>query len=280
MANFLDKLEKACRTNQSLLCVGLDPVPERMPVSDTYEFNRQIIEATQDLVCAYKPNLAFYEAQGIEGLRALEKTLAAIPGHIPVIGDAKRGDIGPTAEAYARAMYDMWGFDAATVNPYLGRDAVEPFLAYRDRGVFLLCRTSNPGAREFQDLVASPPFGGDPRPLYEWVAVRGATWNEAGNVGLVVGATYPDELAALRELCPDMPFLVPGVGAQGGDLERALRSGVDARGLGAIINASRQVLYASSDPKEFATAARSVAQQIRGQILQGLQEMGALWLSS
>ncbi len=280
MATFLEKLERACRTNQSLLCVGLDPVPERMPVSGIYEFNRQIIEATQDLVCAYKPNLAFYEAQGLEGLRALEKTLAAIPSHIPVIADAKRGDIGPTAVAYAKAMYEVWGFDAATVNPYLGRDAVEPFLAYHDRGVILVCRTSNPGAREFQDLVSSPPFGGDPRPLYEWVALKALTWNEAGNVGLVVGATYPDELTALRDLCPDLPFLIPGLGAQGGDLERSVRNGADSRGLGAILNVSRQVLYASADPGGFAAAARAVAQDIRGQMVQVLREMEAPWLSS
>ncbi|MSQ40240.1 MAG: orotidine-5'-phosphate decarboxylase [Dehalococcoidia bacterium] len=280
MAGFLEKLERACRTNQSLLCVGLDPVPERMPVPGIYEFNRQIIDATHDLVCAYKPNLAFYEAQGLEGLRALEKTLAAIPSHIPVIGDAKRGDIGPTAVAYAKAMYEVWGFDAATVNPYLGRDAVEPFLAYRDRGVFLVCRTSNPGAREFQDLISSPPFGGDPRPLYEWVALKAMTWNEAGNVGLVAGATYPDELTALRELCPDMPFLIPGLGAQGGDLERSVRNGADGRGLGAVLNVSRQVLYASADPGKFAAAARAVAQDIRGQMVQVLREMEAPWLSS
>ena len=280
MTAFLDKLDNACLANQSLLCVGLDPVPERMPVEDIYEFNRAIIEATQDLVCAYKPNLAFYEAQGMEGLRALAKTLECIPSHIPVIGDAKRGDIGPVAEAYAKAMFEVWGFDAVTVHPYLGRDAVEPFLAYRDRGVFLVCRTSNPSARELQDLAATPSFGGDTRPLYEWVATRASSWSEHGNIGLVTGATYPDELTALRQLCPDMPFLIPGVGAQGGDLEQSVKGGIDARGLGAIINASRQVLYASRDPGEFAGAARAVAQELRGQIVQALREVGAPWLSS
>ena len=280
MPTFLEKLDNACMTNQSLLCIGLDPVPERMPVQGIYEFNRAIIEATQDLVCAYKPNLGFYEAEGIEGLRALEKTLACIPSHIPVIGDAKRGDMGPTAEAYAKALFEVWGFDAATVNPYGGRDAVEPFLAYQDRGVLVWCRSSNPGARELQDLVVTPPFGGDAHPLYEWVAMRAVAWNEHGNVGLVVGATYPDELTTLRQLCPDMPFLIPGIGAQGGDLERSVKGGVDARGLGAIFNASRQVLYASNDPQTFAEAARAAAQELRGQVVRGLKEVGVSWLSS
>ena len=272
---FLEKLEAAALQNRSLLCVGLDADPQRMPVRDVAEFNRAIIDATQDLVCAYKPNLAFYEALGLEGLRALEATLACIPAHIPVIGDAKRGDIGNTAERYARAMFEVWGFDAVTASPFLGSDTVAPFLAYSDKGVFLLCRTSNPGAREFQDLIVSGD--GSSGPLFEWTA-RWALRQEAeAAVGLVVGATYPQELARLRELCPDTPFLVPGVGAQEGELAAAVRAGVDARGRGAIINSSRQVLYASNDPQAYPEAARQAAQDLRDAINGALREVGETW---
>ena len=149
---FVDKLLAASRANKSLLCIGLDPDPDLMPDVSIFEFNEAIISATSDLVCAYKPNLAFYEALGIEGLEALLETIECIPEHIPIIGDAKRGDIGNTAKAYAKSLFDMFGFDAATVNPYLGFDAIEPFLNYEDKGVFILCRTSNPGAKDFQDL--------------------------------------------------------------------------------------------------------------------------------
>ena len=188
----------------------MDPDPARMPVRDVFEFNRAIIDATQDLVCAYKPNVGFYEGLGEEGQRALRRTLDHIPGRIPVIGDCKRGDVQPTAASYARAVFDGWGFDAVTVNPYGGRDTVQPFTDYSDRGVFVWCRSSNPGARELQDLIAADPVSGDAHPLYEWVAMRAAAWNASGNVGLVVGATYPEELRRVRELCPDMPILVPG----------------------------------------------------------------------
>ena len=172
---FTEKLADAIRRSDSLLCVGLDPDPAQMPVPDVAAFNRAIIEATADLACAYKPNLAFYEALGKAGLSALEDTLKAVPGHIPVIGDGKRGDIGNTARAYARALFDVWGFDAATVNPYLGGDSVEPFLSYSGKGVFILCRTSNPGSADFQALEARPPGSSEVRPLYEWVALRAAS---------------------------------------------------------------------------------------------------------
>jgi orotidine-5'-phosphate decarboxylase len=274
---FTAKLLAASRRNRSLLCVGLDPDPSLMPVGDVAEFNRAIIEATADLVCAYKPNLGFYEALGRSGLDALERTLKHIPPHIPVIGDAKRGDVLPTARFYARALFEVWGFDATTVNPYGGRDAMEPFLAYRERGVLLWCRSSNPGARELQDLMATPPYGGDSRPLYEWVAVRAAAWNEAGNVGLVVGGTYPDELRRVRELCPHMPILVPGIGAQAGALEEAVNYGSDDQGRNLMISASRSILYASKDPRAYPEAARREAEALRGRINQRLSRQGFPW---
>ena len=265
--SFFQKLARTAEGNDSLLCVGLDPDPERLPsaAGGVASFQRAIIEATCDLVCAYKPNVAFYEALGEAGPEALRDTLAAIPAGVPVIADAKRGDVGHTARAYARALFDYWGFDAATVSPYLGADSLEPFLEREDRGVFLLCRTSNPGARDLQDLPVLLGENGGTRPLFEVVAERAKEWNTRGNLGLVVGATYPDELARVREICPEMTFLVPGVGAQGGDLEACLRRGLDAQGGGLIINASRQVLYASPGP-DFASAAREAGLALRDEM--------------
>ncbi len=257
---FKRKLRESVDRNRSLLCIGLDPDPEKLPAGLSIEaFNRAIIEATSDLVCAYKPNLAFYEALGIEGLRALEATVAAVPPGIPVIGDAKRGDIGNTARHYARSLFDVFGFDAVTLSPYLGLDSVEPFIAYADRGAFLLCRTSNPSAKDFQDLRI------DGQPLYEHVAFKALEWNVHGNIGLVVGATYPQELARIRQVCPTMPLLIPGVGSQGGDVEAVVRFGTDEAGTNAIINVSRAVLYASTAP-DFATAARASALKLRDEI--------------
>ena len=256
---FIDKLLDASRRNNSWLCIGLDPDPELMPEVDVLQFNKAIIEATSDLVCAYKPNLAFYESLGPEGLAVLEKTIKCIPGDIPVIGDAKRGDIGNTAKAYARALFSVLGFDAATVNPYLGFDSIEPFINHQDKGVFILCRTSNKGAVDFQDLLT------DGLPLYEAVARKAKEWNTHGNIGLVVGATYPEELQKVRSICPEMPLLIPGIGAQGGDLAAAVGHGADAQGEKAIINVSRQILYASRE-KDFDRAARTVTEKIRNQI--------------
>jgi orotidine-5'-phosphate decarboxylase len=257
--NFTDKLLNISRKNKSLLCIGLDPDLELMPVADVLQFNKDIIDATFDLVCAYKPNLAFYEALGTDGLTILEKTVRYIPGDIPVIGDAKRGDIGNTARAYAKALFSVFGFDAATVNPYLGFDSIEPFIHYQDEGVFILCRTSNQGATDFQDLYTNG------LPLYEVVARKAKEWNIYGNIGLVVGATYPEDLKKVRSICPEMCLLIPGVGAQGGDLASAVGYGVDAQGEKAIINVSRQILYASKE-KDFAEAARNMAEKIRTQI--------------
>jgi orotidine-5'-phosphate decarboxylase len=257
---FVSRLLNASRRNRSLLCVGLDPDPSKLPVKDVFEFNRAIIDATSDLVCCYKPNLAFYEAMGIRGLQTLKKTVAYIPRDIPVIGDAKRGDIGNTAAAYARALFDYYKFDAVTVNPYLGYDSVKPFLDYRNKGIFVLCRTSNSSASDFQDLVDN--FG---MKFYQSVALRARDWNKGGNVGLVVGATYPEELKEIRKLCPDMPLLIPGIGAQGGDLELSVRYGANAFGEEAIISATRQVIYASRGPG-YAQAARQAAREIRDSI--------------
>ena len=257
---FVDKLLAAGSRNKSLLCVGLDPDPGLMPKASLLEFNKAIVDATADLVCAYKPNLAFYEALGIDGLKALQKIIEHIPGHIPIIGDGKRGDIGNTAKAYAKAIFVTFGFDAATVSPYLGFDSIEPFIGYKDKGVFILCRTSNPGAMDFQNLV-----NGQGMPLYESVARKAKEWNVSGNIGLVVGATYTEELKAIRHLCPEMPLLIPGIGAQGGDLASTVKYGVDAQGENAIIAVSRQILYASQG-KDFAQAARNNALELRDSI--------------
>jgi orotidine-5'-phosphate decarboxylase len=257
---FLDKLLTASRKNNSLLCIGLDPDLKLMPNIDLLDFNKAIIDATADLVCSYKPNLAFYEALGLDGLKTLLKTVEYIPKLIPVIGDGKRGDIGNTAKAYARALFETYGFDAATVSPYLGYDSVQPFIEYSEKGIFILCRTSNPGAVDFQSIADH-----EGRLLYEAVALKASEWNGRGNIGLVVGATYPEELKAIRRLCPDMPLLIPGIGAQGGDLAQTVKNGIDAQGKKAIIAVSRQILYASKG-KDFAQASRNSAQRLRDDI--------------
>jgi orotidine-5'-phosphate decarboxylase len=295
--NFIDKLTGATRKNKSLLCVGLDPDLNLMPDGmGVFEFNRAIIDATSDLVCAYKPNLAFYEALESGGLDDLKRTVDYIPKDIPVIADAKRGDIGNTAKAYAKALFDNLHFDAATVSPYLGFDSIEPFIEYRDKGILILCRTSNAGAVDFQSLICE--VENSHRPLFEVVALKAGQWNKYGNIGLVVGATYPEELRSIRQLQPDMPLLIPGIGAQGGDLALTVRYGVDAQGEKAIINSSRQILYASKGKdfteasrrtasikkevldimtgrKEFAEAARQAASELREQINHQLSSIKA-----
>jgi orotidine-5'-phosphate decarboxylase len=262
--DFIEKLAAAAHGHHSLLCVGLDPDPALMPEGlGVFEFNKAIIDATADLVCAYKPNIAFYEALGNEGLDALRRTRDYIAGDIPVIIDAKRGDIGNTAKAYAKNLFDSFGFDAATVSPYLGLDSLEPFIQYQDRGVFILCRTSNPGAADFQSL--SCEVDGRRLPLYQVVAEKVNRWNTRGNLGLVVGATYPEELKNIRRSYPEMPLLIPGVGTQGGEIAKVVGYGVDAKKERTMINTSRQVLYASKG-KDFAAAARQAAEELRGQI--------------
>ena len=262
--SFIEKLADAVRKNNSRLCIGLDPDPALMPAGvSVHDFNKAIIDATHDLVCAYKPNFAFYEAQGHDSLEDLSRTVIHIPKGIPVIGDAKRGDIGNTSKAYAKAIFDYLRCDAATVNPYLGFDSVEPFLQYKEKGIFILCRTSNSGAADFQSLRCETEKG--LLPLFEIVAEKANAWNKYGNIGLVVGATAPEELKRIRQNYPDMPLLIPGVGAQGGDLAQTVSNGFDAQGELTIINSSRQIIYASRG-RDFAQAARTAAQTLRDQI--------------
>ena len=281
MQTFGERLSRASDSNQSLLCVGLDPDPSLMPIADIFEFNRGIIDATKDLVCAYKPNLAFYDSFGEKGHKSLKRTLAHlrdVAPEIPVIADAKRGDVQSTSIFHAKAMFQVWGFDAVTVNPYGGRDSVEPFLSYEDKGILIWCRSSNPGAGEIQDLrVVTEEGEQQPRPLYEWIAQRAREWNDAGNVGVVVGAPYPGELKRVRELCPDMPILIPGVGAQRGPLELAVHNGVDRFARNAIINVSRGIIYASNNAKDFDKAARDVALDVREHIKGLVGFLGKPW---
>jgi orotidine-5'-phosphate decarboxylase len=257
---FSEKLKAAQKASNSFLCIGLDPDPELMAHPHIPSFLQEIVDATTDLVCAYKPNLAFFEALGMGGMQIMLESLRSIPKHIPIIADAKRGDIGNTAAFYARALFDVYKFDAATVNPYGGRDAVQPFLDYGDRGIFVWCRGSNPSSADFQDLALD-----DGRLLYEAVAQSARDWNTRGNVGVVAGATWPEQVARVREICPDMPILLPGLGLQEGDLEASVQAAMDTSGGGFIANISRGVLYAAKDDG-YDRAARKVAQKLRNRI--------------
>ena len=265
--SFWCKLEASIRHHDSLLCVGLDPDPAHIPshYASVADFNRAIIDATAGLACAYKPNIAFYEALGEEGLRALRETLDHMPADVPVVLDAKRNDIASTAAAYARAAFERWGVDALTVNPYLGRDGVEPFLAYPDRGVFLLCKTSNPSAPEIQDWAQ----GGEP--LYRHIARLAEGWAGGREIGLVIGATYPEAVADIRCHSPNAWFLIPGIGAQGGELQAVLRAGLRPDGMGLIINASRSILYAV-DPHAAAESLRTEINAVRTQVLSEMRQ--------
>ncbi len=264
---FIEKLELAQKKNRSLLCVGLDPSLERLPeicrhlAQPFLAFNKALIDVTADLVCAYKPQIAHYAAAGVEA--ELLATIAYINEKypdIPVILDAKRGDIGSTAEKYAIEAFDRYQADAVTVNPYLGGDSLTPFLNYAEKGVVVLCRTSNPGGADLQGLEI------EGEPLYLKLARLAATsWNENRNLLLVVGATWPDELARVREVVGDIPLLVPGIGAQGGDLAAVLRAGLDSKGAGLVINSSRGIIYAGSG-EDFAEAARQAALDLRDEI--------------
>ena len=266
--SFGQKLAAAWQATNSLVCVGLDPEPKKFPdrfrdaPGGIFEFNKAIIDATRDLACAYKPQFAHYAAHAAEN--QLEHTIDYIKETAPnaiVILDSKRGDIGSTAEQYAHEAFERYGADAVTVNPYLGRDSVEPFLKHADKGVIILCRTSNPGAKDLQDLNVGPE-----RKLFQHVAETVAKeWNANGNCMLVVGATYPEELADIRSRVGDLPFLVPGVGAQGGDVAKVMKAGKTAAGTGLVISSSRAILYASSGD-DFATAARKAAQDLRDSI--------------
>lgn len=273
--NFMELLE-AQWSKGNFVCVGLDSEYEKIPAhlrsgdqagtsTAITMFNRAIVEATKDIVCAYKPNAAFYEAHGAEGIVALHHTIAdihAIAPDVPVILDAKRADIGNTNAGYVDAAFNFLRADAITVHPYLGAEALQPFLARAEKGVIVLCRTSNPGAGEFQDLSVNG------EPLYRFVARRVANeWNKSGNCALVVGATYPDELHEVRGLVGGMPILIPGIGAQGGDVEKTVSAGKDRRGQGMIINSSRGIIFASKGA-DFAEAARRETEKLHDLINQ------------
>ena len=260
---FRDRLREASKRNHSLLCVGLDPDPEQLNGRDITDFCTAIVDATIDLACVYKLNLAFYEAHGSAGYAAVERIVSHIDGRVPVMADAKRNDIGNSARFYAKGIFETFGFDAITANPFLGGDSLEPFLSSHDKGVFILCRTSNPGGQDIQGLTTT--FEGVNMPVYEAIAHMSLAWDANGTIGLVTGATYPSEAQKIREICPDMPFLVPGVGAQGGELEAALKAALDSRGGGVMVNVSRGLLYASTGP-DFAEAARAAAEDWRSKI--------------
>ncbi len=267
--NFINKLSAAWTSNNSLLCVGLDPDVARLPArlhnepDGIFTFCKAIIDATADLACAFKPQIAYFAALGAE--RQLEQICAYVRAsypHIPIILDAKRGDIGATAKQYAREAFDRYGADAVTVNPYMGADSIEPYMEWSERGVIVLCRTSNPGGSDLQFLQV------DGKPLYQHVArLVAEKWNSNGQCALVVGATFPQELAEVRAIVGEMPLLVPGVGAQGGDVEATVRSGKTGSGAGMMINSSRAILYAAPQGNEdFADAARRVALETRDAI--------------
>jgi len=272
---FISLLEQRWRQS-NFVCIGLDLDYDRLPttVKGTgsveeafFVFNRDIIDATHDLVCAYKPNAAFYEAHVDAGLRALVRTVRYIKQtypHIPVILDAKRADIDSTNVGYVQSAFDRIGVDAITVHPYLGKEALAPFLARKEKGILVLVKTSNPGSGEFQNL----PVGDAQEPLYQVVARHVAqTWNANGNCALVVGAPYPAELQSVRAIVGDMPILIPGIGVQGGEVAATVRAGKDSRGWGMIINSSRGTIFASPG-NDFAQAARRATEQLRDEINQ------------
>ena len=252
---FKERISELVRERKSLICVGLDSdlnkIPEHLKSDENpiLEFNKQIIDATSDLCVAYKPNLAFYECLGSRGWEILKATLAVVPNNIPVIVDAKRGDIGNTSRMYAQAIFDYLGGDAVTLTPYLGEDSLSPFFEYKDKFAFVLALTSNPSSQDFQLLECNG------KPLYHIVAEAVQKWNKNDNLGLVVGASHPDKIKEVREISGNLPFLIPGVGAQGGDLEASAKFGTDNGKSIALINVSRSVIYAS-DGVDFAEKAR------------------------
>jgi uridine monophosphate synthetase len=256
-APFFELLQESSQRAGSLLCVGLDPQVDAVAAEDIFPQNRRLIDATCQSACLYKPNAGFYEARGAEGMDALRKTIDYVHAKaMPVLLDAKRGDISSTAAAYAKAVFEVLDADGVTLNPLLGADSVEPFLQYADRGLFLLCHTSNPGARDLQELDA----GG--MPFYERIALAARAWNTRGTIALVIGATFPDVLARVRAIAPHMWFLLPGVGSQGGDLEASVAAGLDAGRGGVIVNVSRGVAGAA-DPAQAARELRDRIQAVR-----------------
>jgi orotidine-5'-phosphate decarboxylase len=265
--NWREKLTIITSQNNSLLCVGLDTDIGKIPEflletskNPLFDFNREIIDATKDLVCAYKLNMAFYEVSGKDGFEALEKTVRYIPHNILIILDGKRNDIGNTAQKYAQSLFDTFHADAVTINPYLGKDGVSPFLEYKDKCSFILCRTSNPSAGDFQDLTVSST------PVYQIVAQKIREWNTNDNCGAVVGATYPEELKTVRTILGEnTPILIPGIGKQGGDIEKTVRNGTNANGEMALINSSREIIFAGKQ-EDFSEQSRRKAESIRDEI--------------
>ncbi|PIZ65702.1 orotidine-5'-phosphate decarboxylase [Candidatus Roizmanbacteria bacterium CG_4_9_14_0_2_um_filter_39_13] len=276
---FTQKLDHIIDKNNSLLCVGLDSSFDKLPKAfqkkdyPQFAFNKWIIEQTHDVVCAYKPNSAFYEARGAEGIRELQMTchyLVKYYPEIPIILDAKRGDIGSSNEGYIKYAYEYLQTDAITLHPYLGKEALQPFLDKKDKGCIILCRTSNPGSGEFQDLSICPPLeggaqrAGDVDKLYKTVASNIVkTWNNNNNCMLVVGATYPKELAEVRKIVGDMTLLIPGIGAQGGDVEKTVMAGLNSKNAGMIINSSRGIIFAK-EPRNEAKKLRDEINRYRG----------------
>ena len=269
--NFINKLSAAWTANNSLLCVGLDPDLAKLPAElrdlpdGITTFCTRIIDATADLACAFKPQIAYFGALGAEKqLEDICRYVRENYPHIPLILDAKRGDIGATATQYAREAFERYGADAVTVNPYMGEDSLDPYLAWKDRGVIILCRTSNPGGSDLQFLDT------DGVPLYQRVArLVAEKWNKNGQCALVVGATFPEELAQVRAIVGDMPLLVPGIGAQGGDIAATVGAGQTANGMGMMISSSRAIIYATpQDGEDWADAARRVAIETRDAINQ------------
>ncbi len=273
--NTQQKLAAVVQNNNSLLCVGLDSDIEKLPThlktleNAIFEFNKAIIDATHDLVCAYKPNTAFYEAEGAEGIQQLKMTFDYINSTYPeivTILDAKRADIGNTNNGYVKFAYEYLKADSITLHPYLGQEALQPFLDREDKGAIILCKTSNPGSGEFQDAKVQDAKVDSGNPLYETVAKNVAEkWNGNNNCMLVVGATYPEELAAVRKIVGDMPLLIPGIGAQGGDVEKTVKAGLNSQKAGIIVNSSRGIIFASSG-EDFAEKARIEAQKLRDEI--------------
>lgn len=276
MQTMFEKLDAAAAKMNSYVCVGLDPTPDRVPIDDILAFNCAIIDATKDAVSAFKPQFAYYEAMGVKGMGILEKTIQHIrdvaPNHV-IIGDGKRGDILMTATAYATAMFEIWGVDIATIYAYQGSDSVEPFLQYPGNGVYIVCRTSNPSSRDIQDLVTEAPDGSKVQ-VFDRVADMADRWARTENVGLVVGATFPEDMRTLRSRHPEPHFLIPGVGAQGGDVEQAARAGANSANGGFVVNSSRGIIYASDNPRLFDSAARGAAIVLRDQINDALKPNG------
>ena len=266
MTIFKNKLINSCKLSDSFLCVGLDPDIQKMPITDVFEFCKIIVDSTSNVTAAYKPNLAFFEALGLEGLKALKDLIDYIHMEYPeklTIGDAKRGDIGSSSAKYAHALFEYWGFDSVTVNAFAGKDSIDPFLKYKDKGVFVWCKSSNPDGPQFQGEYNNKE---DNLSLFENIALSVSKWNTNGNLGLVVGATYPDDISRVRKLAPGIPILIPGVGSQEGALGSSVSAALELDFPNFLINSSRSIIYASTDSTSFSNSATEAATTLRNSI--------------